>query len=63
MTTEAIERKERFAFYLDPDDRRELERRSAESGAPKAELVRRALQAWLTPESGQAVNLTDGRSK
>jgi hypothetical protein len=48
MTTElSSERKERFVFYVDPQDRRELERLSAQSGAPLAELMRRSLQCWL----------------
>jgi hypothetical protein len=48
MTTDlSSERKERFVFYVDPQDRRELERLSAQSGAPLAELMRRSLQCWL----------------
>ena len=64
MHTEvASERKERFAFYLDPEYRRELERRSEETGAPKAELVRRAIQAWLSPETRQSVKSTNVQDK
>ena len=64
MNTEACSsRRERFAFYLDPEQRLELERRSAASGAPKAELLRRALKSWLSPESALMVKSTNGQNK
>jgi hypothetical protein len=39
--------KVRTVFLLDPADRDALERISAKTGAPVAELIRRAIADWL----------------
>lgn len=37
----------RTVVYLGPSERQTLERISAETGAPIAELIRRAITEWL----------------
>jgi hypothetical protein len=39
--------KVRTVFLLDPADRDALEKLSAKTGAPVAELIRRAVAEWL----------------
>jgi len=39
--------RERTVVYLDPAERAALERLSKKTGAPIAELVRRAVAEWL----------------
>jgi len=43
----AATQKHRTVIYLDPDDRKALEKLSAKTGAPIGELVRRAVSEWL----------------
>jgi len=43
----ACDRKVRLVFFIETKARQELERHSAQSGAPVSELVRRSVAAWL----------------
>ncbi len=44
------ERKSRFTLYLGPEESEALEKRSADTGAPRAELIRRAVRAQYLQE-------------
>jgi hypothetical protein len=39
--------KTRMIFYIDPAQRKALDKISAKTGAPVAELIRRAIADWL----------------
>jgi hypothetical protein len=39
--------KERLVVYLEPEQSEQLKSVSADSGAPRGEIVRRALSEWL----------------
>jgi hypothetical protein len=41
------EPKTRLVFYIDNEERKALEKISEKSGAPVAELIRRAIADWL----------------
>ena len=42
----------RMNVFLDPDQKRDLEKLSSKSGAPVAELIRRAIDAYLKRARG-----------
>jgi hypothetical protein len=44
--------KTRTVVYFDPAERKALENLSAKTGAPIAELVRRAVTEWLKKNKG-----------
>jgi hypothetical protein len=46
-------RKHRTVIYLDPAEREALRKLSAKTGAPVAELVRRAVNYWLKRQHGR----------
>jgi hypothetical protein len=45
--------KERTVVYFDPAEREALQKLSEKTGAPVAELVRRAVREWLQKHKGK----------
>jgi len=46
------ENKIRMNVFLDPEQKRDLEKLSSKNGAPVAELIRRAIDAYLKRARG-----------
>jgi len=45
--------KTRFYFWIEPEQKAKLEKLSTKTGAPVAELIRRAIDAYLRKTEGR----------